>query len=273
MKKICIILISFLLLLTTTGCGNKKDVNQLDSIKERGKISLGVAPDYAPYEFYLAKDGKVEVVGADIQLAEEIAKELGVKLEIVQLSFDALLPALSSGRVDMVISGMNPNEKRRKVVDFSDIYFAGGSAFLINNDREDIKSIEDVKKMKIGVQKGAVQEKFLLEEINIPRENLQSLADVPSVIQDLKNKNIDAAFLAEDVSKIALHKEKSLIFSNFKFEKDAEAEGMAVASRKGNNKDLIEKINKVVNKQYSEKIFENELEKYATLAAEYQELK
>lgn len=48
---------------------------------------------------------------------------------------------------------------------------------------------------------------------------------------------------------------------------------MAVAFRKGNNKDLIEKINKVVNKQYSEKIFENELEKYATLAAEYQELK
>lgn len=69
-----------------------------------------ISLDYPPYEFYVSENGKVKIVGADIQLAEEISKKLGVELEIVQLSFDSLLPALTSGRVDMVISGMNPNK-------------------------------------------------------------------------------------------------------------------------------------------------------------------
>ncbi|MDO4814795.1 MAG: transporter substrate-binding domain-containing protein [Gemella sp.] len=267
MKKYLYLLMS-LFLVFLTACSNP-NVDKLSEIKEKGKITLAVSPDYPPYEFYTAENGQVKVVGADIFLAEEIAKELGVKLEIVQLSFDSLLPALNSGRVDMVISGMNPNEERRQVVDFSDTYYVSGSAFIVKN--KDITSEEDLKKMRIGVQKGSIQEKFLLDEMKLPMDNLQALADTPSLLQDLSNENIDAIFMAEDVSKISLAKEKDLKLSTFKFAKDAESDGMAIAFEKSNNADLITEVNKVVNKLKSENKFEQELNKYAALVAESEE--
>lgn len=268
MKKLLLTILSMFLLITTTACGNKKDVEQLQSIKEEGKITLAVSPDYPPYEFYIAENGKVKVVGADIYLAEEIAKNLGVELEIVQLSFDSLLPALTSGRVDMVISGMNPSEERRKAVDFSDIYYVSGSAFIIKKGTDDLKSIEELKTKKIGVQKGSIQEKYLLEELNIPMSNIQSLADVPSVLQDLENQNIDVVFLAEDVSKISLSKRPELTISNLKLEKDAESDGMAIAFRKGKNQELLTEVNKVIEKISKNNDFEKQLNKHAALVSE-----
>ncbi|MBU0278915.1 MULTISPECIES: transporter substrate-binding domain-containing protein [unclassified Gemella] len=270
MKKIYLLFISFIILITLTACSNKSAVNKLDEIKEKGKLSLAVSPDYPPYEFYVAENGSVKIVGADIQLAQEVAKKLGVELEIVQLSFDSLLPALTSGRVDMVISGMNPNKERRQVVDFSDIYYVSGSAFIVRQDDKDITSIDDLKTKKIGVQKGTIQEKALLDDLKISQENIQSLADVPSVLQDLINKNVDVVFLAEDVSQISLNKYPSLKISSFKLEKDAELDGMAIAFSKGNNAELISAVNEVIKKQNSENIFAKELEKYAALAAKIQ---
>lgn len=268
MKKIFSILITIILLFTFTACSKDSNVDKLEQIKKKGKITLAVSPDYPPYEFYIAENGEVKIVGADIYLAEEIAKGLDVELEIVQLAFDSLLPALKSGRVDMVISGMNPSEERRKVVDFSDVYYVGGSSFIVNKDSEDIKSLEDLNTKKIGVQKGSIQEKYLLEELNIPDSNIHSLTDVPSVLQDLENQNIDVVFLAEDVSKISLSKQTSLVISNFKLEKDAESDGMAIAFEKGNNDKLLTEVNKVIAKITQENEFEKQLNKYASLVTE-----
>lgn len=266
MKKIYLILLSSLLIFMTA-CSNK-DTDKLSSVKEKEKITLAVSPDYPPYEFYYAKNGKVEIVGADIYLAKEIANHLGVELEIIQLSFDSLLPALTSSRVDMVISGMNPNEERRKVVDFSDIYYISGSAFIVNQDSKDIASVDDLKTKRIGVQKGTIQEKYLIDELGIDQKNIQSLADVPSVLQDLSNKNVDVVFLAEDVSQISISKKENLKLSEFKLQKDAESDGMAIAFRKGNNQSLIDEVNKVIQKIKNENQFEEKLKFYADLAAE-----
>lgn len=270
MKKYLYLFMSLFLVLGLAACSNP-NIDKLSEIKKKGKLSLAVSPDYPPYEFYTADNGQVKIVGADIYLAEEVAKRLGVELDIVQLSFDSLLPALKSGRVDMVISGMNPNEERRQVVDFSDTYYISGSAFLVKKNYKDIKSQDDLKTMKIGVQKGSIQEKYLLDELKISQDNLQSLADVPSLLQDLVNENVDTIFLAEDVSKISLAKEKRLAISSFKLEKDAEADGMAIAFEKGNNEDLLKEVNSVIEKVKASKSFEKELEKYAQLAAERQE--
>ncbi|MBF0713857.1 transporter substrate-binding domain-containing protein [Gemella sp. GH3] len=268
MKKIFTFLLSIFLITMVVGC-SKDNTNKLDKIKSKGKITLAVSPDYPPYEFFISDNGEVKVVGADIYLAEEIAKKLDVELEIVQLSFDSLLPALTSGRVDMVISGMNPSEERRKVVDFSKNYYVGGSAFIVNKSNEDIKSLDDLKNKKIAVQKGSIQEKYLLDELGLDRNNIQSLSDVPNLLQDLKNGNADAVFLAEDVSKIALKKENTLTLSNFILEKDAESDGLAIAFKKGNNDTLLLEVNKVVEELVENNKFEEQLIKYGELVARY----
>lgn len=267
MKKLLMMLLSISLLFVTA-CGNDNNEDKLQQIKEKGVLTLAVSPDYPPYEFYIAEDGKVKVVGADIYLAEEIAKSIGVEIELVQLSFDSLLPALTSGRVDMVISGMNPTDERKKAVDFSDVYHVSGSAFIVKKGKVTLNSVEDLQNKKIGVQKGTIQEQFLLEELGISQSNVQSLADVPSILQDLENENIDIVFLAEDVSQIALSKQTSLEILDFKLEKDAEEDGMAIAFKKGNNSSLISEVNKVIAEIQKNNEFKNQLKKYSALVAE-----
>ncbi|MBF0846438.1 transporter substrate-binding domain-containing protein, partial [Streptococcus danieliae] len=90
--------------------------------------------------------------------------------------------------------------------------------------------------------------KFLLDEIKIPRDRIQALTDTPSLLQDLSNENIDAIFMAEDVSKISLAKQADLKLSTFKLEKDSESDGMAIAFEKGNNENLLNQVNKVISK-------------------------
>ena len=122
-KKIFAATLVGVMALSFVGCGSKEEKNDLETIKEKGKVVVGMSADYAPYEFHAMIDGKDKVVGFDVNLANEIAKDMGVKLEIKEMEFDPLIGALKAGQIDMIISGMNPDEKRKKQIDFSDIYY------------------------------------------------------------------------------------------------------------------------------------------------------
>ena len=116
LKKTLAILAALAVFFPVVAGGTKdsgsKGQSSLEKIKASGKIILGTSADYPPYEFQALIDGKDTIVGFDIELAKEIAKDLGVELEIKDMSFDGLLAALASGNVDMVISGMTPTEYR-----------------------------------------------------------------------------------------------------------------------------------------------------------------
>ena len=94
-------------------CGSKKDA--YESIKENKKLVVAVSPDYAPFEFKTLVDGKDQVVGSDIKLAQAIADELGVKLEVTTMSFDNVLSSLQSGKADLAISGISVTAARRAI--------------------------------------------------------------------------------------------------------------------------------------------------------------
>ena len=126
-KKIALTGLISMMAFGFVGCGNNAEKaennNVLNSIKESGKLVVGLSADYAPYEFHVIEDGQDKIVGFDVSLAEEIADELDVELEIKEMDFDALITALPAGKIDLIISGMNPTEKRKKAVDFSEIYY------------------------------------------------------------------------------------------------------------------------------------------------------
>ena len=110
MKKLFLGAMAFLVAVTLVACGSKKDADE--SIKENKKLVVAVSPDYPPFEFKTLVDGKDQVVGSDIKLAQAIANELGVKLEVTTMSFDNVLSSLQSGKADLAISGISVTDER-----------------------------------------------------------------------------------------------------------------------------------------------------------------
>ena len=91
-KKWIFVLCSFLASFFLVACqsGSNGSQSAVEAIKQKGKLVVATSPDYAPFEFQSLVDGKNQVVGADIDMAQAIADELGVKLEISSMSFDSL---------------------------------------------------------------------------------------------------------------------------------------------------------------------------------------
>lgn len=172
----------------------------LQTIKEKGKLVMGTSADYPPYEFHKTVDGKDTIVGFDIDIAKQLAADLGVELEIVDMKFEGLLPALMGGKVDIIIAGMNPTEERKKSVDFSLVYYEANQTMLVSADAKDsLNTIESFKGKTIGVQKGTLQETIAAE--NFKESTVKAIGKIPDLIMELKTGKIDGIILADVVAK------------------------------------------------------------------------
>ncbi|MBT0879078.1 MULTISPECIES: transporter substrate-binding domain-containing protein [unclassified Campylobacter] len=117
-------------------------------------LKVGTSPGYAPFEYM--KDGKI--VGFDMDLVEEIAKILDIKVEFVAIEFDGLINALKAGKIDVIASGMNETPQRAKSVDFSNSYYNGVNYYVKLKENTNINSLEDLSKgAKLGAQLGTLQ--------------------------------------------------------------------------------------------------------------------
>lgn len=246
LKSILVTLMVGVMTVSLAGCGSstKSDKDKLDVVKENGKIVVGMSADYAPYEFHAIINGQDKVVGFDVDLANEIAKDLGVELEIKEMDFDALISALKADQVDAVISGMNPTESRKQQVDFSDIYYEANHAILTTKNAADsFKTKQDLDGKVIGVQLGSTQQQIAEEEIKAG--NVSLLQDVNSLILSLKTGKVDALITEKPVAAMAVENNPELAVSEIDFE--AEGGGNAVGVKKGSSK-LVESINKTIQR-------------------------
>ncbi len=248
---IAVIMIMVLFSLALTGCNNSKDTSKteenksaLEEIKSSNKIVLGTCGDYPPYEFHKQIDGKDEIVGFDIEIAKEIAKDLGVELEIKDMDFNGLLAALQTGNVDFVIAGMTPDEERKKSVDFSKIYYDAEQGLLIRTeDKEKYKSIDELEGMKVGAQKGTIQEEVAQEKIK--NSQVKALGKITDLTLELKNKKVDGVVLAVPVASSYVKANPDLTLSPYiNFGKE---DGVAIAVKKG-NQELVDAINNTIDK-------------------------
>ncbi|TYP58578.1 basic amino acid ABC transporter substrate-binding protein [Thermosediminibacter litoriperuensis] len=196
--------------LGTTGCGQKAQAPQqqnnsqdagggrgvqqedtVDKIKKAGKLVLGTSADYPPFEFHQVTGGKDEIVGFDIDLAKAIAKELGVELEIKDIAFESIIPAVLSKTVDLGIAGFTITEERKKSVNFSDPYLEGGQQ-IITYKGSGIRSKEDLKGKTIGVQLGTTGEEIAKK---IEGAKLKQFDKVDAAMLDLMNKRVEAVII------------------------------------------------------------------------------
>lgn len=246
--------------------GNNQDkTDDLAKIKANGKLVVGTAPGYPPFEFVVDKSGKSQVVGADIDLAKKIADEIGVKLEIKAMDFDALIMALQSSKVDMVITSMTPTEERKKSVDFSDVYFEGTNSIIVNsNFSKDISKEDDLKNIVLGVQRGSVQEIYAKEILKAPK--IKSLTAIPDLIADMKNGNIDGIIASTVVSKINANQYEGIKLIDVNLSQ-ANKEEAAIAIKKGDNKSLLDIVNKTIKSLKDSGQYEEILNKNIDIAS------
>ena len=118
-------------------------------------LKMGTNASFPPYEYYDDETG--EIVGIDAEVAAAICEKLGCELEIVDMDFDAIIPAITTGKIDFGMAGMTVTEERKQSVDFSTSYATGIQSVIVKED-SDITSVDDLfaegASHKIGVQQG-----------------------------------------------------------------------------------------------------------------------
>lgn len=236
MKKV--LLMVMLVLIGMVGC-SKQGIT-VEDIKKEGTLLIGLSGDYPPFEFYKMVDGKEQLVGFDVMLGEKIAEELGVDVEFKNMDFNSLVGALQSGQVDMVISGMSPNEERLNQVDFSDFYYTGENSVLVREDDIDhYQTVDDLKDAKIGTQLGSIQTP-IAESLT---SNVKELASTQSIVLELSNENVDAVILGNDIAARYAEQFDNVVVSNIKIESE---EKMAVALPKDST-ELTDRVNEIIS--------------------------
>ncbi len=226
----------------------KKEFGRLEEIKTAGKIVVGTSTDYPPYEFHLLPELEDEMVGIDIDIAEAIAANLNVKLEIKDIQFSKLFDELTAGRIDLALAGLSPTESRMRIVDFSIPYYQAMQNMLIRaEDKDGIKLLEDLRGKVVGTQKGSIQEDMARDSITGATYFLHE--DIEGLIGALRQKKVDAVILEKPVADAYSFKNRDLL--NLECDTETAPLGSAVAVRKGDT-DLLERVNQVLKKLIEE---------------------
>ncbi|TFE27221.1 ABC transporter substrate-binding protein [Cohnella luojiensis] len=262
MKKGLMIVLSAVLALTLAACGNNNEKSgKLADIKEAGKIVLGTSAEYAPYEFHKNVDGKDQIVGFDIEIAKEIAKDLGVELEIKDMDFGNLLAEVKLGKIDFVIAGMTPDEDRRKSVDFTKNYYEATQAVFVRaEDKDKFTTMKDLEGKAIGVQMGSTQEKIAKD---ITGAKVKSLGKTTELVLELKSKKVDALIVELPVAQGYVNKNPDLFLTSIVPE--YESGGSAVAVNKGET-ELLAEIQKTLDRLTAEKTIDKWVSEMTELA-------
>ncbi len=171
----------FFLVPVLFGCGNKAPGTQ------SGTLRIGTDATYPPFETVNTETGKPE--GFDIDLITEICKINGWKPEFIVTPFDGMIPGLQSKKYDVAISSMTITPERQAVIDFSDPYYLAGQTLAVPLADNGIKSPDDLKGKRVGVQLGTTGE---LMAQKIPDAKVFSYDNIGAAFIDMQNGNLDA---------------------------------------------------------------------------------
>jgi polar amino acid transport system substrate-binding protein len=213
---------------------------QLASLYEKGELIVGTDPTYPPMEFVDEND---QIVGLGVDVAKEVAKELGVKLTVEQLEWDKLFEAVNSGEVDMAISSITITQERAETYDFSNPYFSSGQSILVLTDNNSILNPEDLAGKTVAAYYQTTSEEEAIKLVGDEGQVVTYDTDTDPVISQLTAGDIDAIILdfppAADAAK--KHQEVKIVGDPFT------SEFYGVMVKKGNS-GLVSAINNTLSK-------------------------
>ena len=263
-------------LLALTGCGDSAKTGEsgktagaeqqgklLKKIKERGKLIVGTSSGYPPYVFVDATAGDKKVIGLDIELVQQVADKLGVKLEVQDMSFSALLSSVTADKVDIAVGGVAPTPERKKAMAFSKLYLPTEQKLLIRKeDAGKYKTPADLKGALIGAEKSTTQEATAQK---VEGAKSVGLANVPDAVLELKHGKLNGIILEGVVAKQYLIFNDDLALAEISFPNAKKIS--AIALQKGND-DLVKILNDVIDENTKNGNFDQWVDRYSRLAVE-----
>jgi polar amino acid transport system substrate-binding protein len=239
--------------------------NQLEAIKAAGVLNVATSADFAPFEFHALIDGKDTIVGADIDMVNEIADRLGVEVNILDLDFNAVLTALQQGKADIAVSGISATDERKQTFDFTDNYFTPEQKLVVNKNNESaFDSIESLTGKKVGAQKGSIQEMIVQDQL--ADSQLVSIAKVPNLVNELKQGSIDGLVLESAVAESYVAQNDDLVITDVALEA-SEGDSYAIALPKGST-ELQEELNSILKELIEDGTIDEYVQKNTDLANE-----
>ena len=212
----------------------------------KGKLVLGTSADYPPFEFHmLDENGKDVIVGIDVSVAQKIAEDMGLELEIVDISFDNLLTAMDKGQCDIVIAAMESNPERDLVADFSDPYYTDLPPMILvkAENAAQFTTLESFNGLVVGAQTGTTKADIVTNDL--VGAELLGLAAVNDLVNSLVYDKCVAIVLDGAVAMQYAEANEDLVIAEVSL---GEAYPYCVAVKEGDPKGLLESINKTLAK-------------------------
>ena len=203
-----------------------------DADHSKGTLTMATNATFQPYEYY---DGD-KIVGIDVDIAQAIADELGMELEIEDIAFDSIIPEIVSGKADMALAGMTVTEDRKASVDFSDTYATASQMIIVKEDSE-IAGPDDLKGVTVGVQLGTTGDIYV-SDLEADGTTVERYNKGFEAVQALSQGKIDAVVIDGEPAKTFVSETEGLKILDEAFT----VEEYAIAVKKGNT-ELLDKVN------------------------------
>ncbi len=227
--------------------------DRLDDILAAGKLTVATSPDWPPYEYY---DDNNNVVGTDVLMVKWMAEQLGVELEIKEMSFDACLAAVGMKDVDLVVAGLTYDPSRLNAMELTGIYWNEGDQGLIVKKGEGAKynSAEAFNGKLVAAQNGTNQQ--LMVEEQLTGATCKPVTTIPDGVTMVKSGRVDALAVPKTVYDSILAQNDDLEVAEFVFEFNG---GNYIASVKGEDA-LTAKIQELIDQINAEGLYQKWVE-------------
>lgn len=251
MKKIiCLILAVCVTACLFAGCAGQPAVPSSDT-DAKETLTMGTNAAFPPYEFV---DDNGQIAGIDAEIAKAVADKLGMNLEIKDMEFDSLIPAVQGGSVDIVFAGMTVTDERKESVNFSDSY-ATGVQVIIVKEGSDIATADDLEGKTIGVQSGTTGDIYCTDDYG--QENVKQFSSGALAVAALVNGQIDCVVIDNEPAKNFVAANAGLKILGTEYIK----EDYAAAISKTNT-DLLDKVNKAISELKADGTIDKIIGKY-----------
>lgn len=193
LKRILGLALSAVMMVTASACESEKsgEDNSLQKVLDNGKLILGLDASFKPMGY---TDENNEIVGFDIDVAEEVCKRMGVKLEKKPINWDTKEQDLDLGMIDCIWNGMSVNPAREKAMNLSEPYMRNAMVFVVNSS-SGIKSMDDLKGKSVAVQNGSTAQEILAASEIAGDITANAIATNVEALQQLELEIVDAVFL------------------------------------------------------------------------------
>ena len=261
MKKLLALMLAMLMALGLVACGNTAANDNNDAAPEGGDtqpeakttLVMATSADYAPFEFMYPDDnnnGEMVFGGIDVSVAQYIADEMGLELQVENIGFDYLLTSLDKGDFDMVLAAMEATPDRLENADFSDPYYTDvPPALLVKADVADqYKTLADFNGKSIGAQTATTKLDMVAD---IEGANAVALQSVLDLVNELVYDKVDAILVDGGVAQQYADANPDLVIAEASSEL-GQAAPYCVAVQKGDPKGLLDGINAAIAKMNAE---------------------